>query len=368
MYENHENHEGEEVFTCWACGAVTPRSESAGTDSSDHEICEGCREYHELCDDCGDWTDTSELCETVHNDYICRSCANIHYYECDECGRYVHEDYAFHHRDMNYCENCYDNIAKPIQDYHSCDVSYPKYGKTDENLFFGIELEVDGGGCDDYIAEHVLDLMEGHCVCQEDGSLSEGFEIITYPHTYEEMRLLPWAEVCSYLERKGYDNWNGDAGMHIHFSRAYFDNDWETITRYAFFFERFKKFTESYSRRDYDSLVHWSGFATDPDVPCVKKEETKAHMSRRGRYTITNTTNCCTIECRMFNSTTDPDLILANLELVKLVAEKAKAWTDEEAESASFWDWLEGASPDLVHYVNEVYDPCCQDILKGAVA
>jgi len=53
----------------------------------------------------------------------------------------------------------------------------------------GVELEVDRGdrGQRENSAEEVVQIMDDHVYCSNDGSLLTGFEIITHPHTYDEL-------------------------------------------------------------------------------------------------------------------------------------------------------------------------------------
>lgn len=356
-----------ELKACDLCGCMFDPNEEGHYDWwNNTSLCGGCYSRAVSCDNCSDWIYREDAVETAEGDLICNHCREYSYFECDHCGGIHHNDDLIAHHGNYYCYDCDEELRGGIHEYHDYNITSRFYGNPDNDLFFGIELEVDG---DVYNisrdASNVVDIMSNHVLCSEDSSLDNGFEIITFPHSYEEMRKLPWCDLCSYLDSHGYDNWNGRAGMHIHLSKQFFDFDFEAITRFAFFFERFKNFCMEFSRRESGDFNQWCQFCTDAIRPCTSKETVKDHISRYNCHSqLINIGNHSTVECRMFNSTNDPDLILANLELIKCIAYKAKEWTDAQAESASFSDWLCEASSNLKYYINEVYPY----YMEGAVA
>ena len=67
--------------------------------------------------------------------------------------------------------------------------------------YFGVELEVDAGGESDDNAAQIIDIANAcdeHIYCKHDGSLDDGFEIVTHPMTlaYHQQNL-PWSEILS---------------------------------------------------------------------------------------------------------------------------------------------------------------------------
>jgi hypothetical protein len=56
-----------------------------------------------------------------------------------------------------------------------------------------------------------------------DGSLNDGFEIVTHPMTHDwAMEKFPW-EMIEKLRRSGYRSWDTDTcGLHVHASRTSF--------------------------------------------------------------------------------------------------------------------------------------------------
>ena len=91
---------------------------------------------------------------------------------------------------------------------------------NEEDLYMGVELEVDIGGESDENAKGILDILndnnEINAYCMHDGSLtggniiqvygvmSTGFEIATMPCTLEYHKQLPYEKAFKFLIDKGY--------------------------------------------------------------------------------------------------------------------------------------------------------------------
>lgn len=97
--------------------------------------------------------------------------------------------------------------------------------KGEGKRYFGVELEVDYGGNDN--AKEVLDIAnydKENIYIKSDGSLDDGFEIVTHPMTLNYyINLMPWEEVMRKLIRMGYKSHKaGTCSLHIHINRTAF--------------------------------------------------------------------------------------------------------------------------------------------------
>ena len=110
--------------------------------------------------------------------------------------------------DVPYCEHCYHILYRePIHHYHYVpEFHFFGSGKR----YFGVELEIDKGGEDKDNAKEILDVGNAESeydriYCKHDGSLVDGFEIVTHPMTleYHESQM-PWVGVCSKARKLGY--------------------------------------------------------------------------------------------------------------------------------------------------------------------
>lgn len=182
----------EKNFVCSNCGAAHPLAEAFTMNGK--LVCEDCiLRYTHICESCGKrvW-DT----ETVSDGYIvvCQSCYENRYTRCCECDRIIPSESAYYDNDEEepYCYNCWERTVRPIHEY-----SYKPtpifYG--DGPRYFGVELEIDNGGKDNYAANHILDVaneMAEHLYIKSDGSLDCGMELVSHPMTLDyHMRYMP---------------------------------------------------------------------------------------------------------------------------------------------------------------------------------
>lgn len=117
---------------------------------------------------------------------------------CEDCGRLVHNDEAFSVEDSDYyyCQDCYNRLKhRAIKSYYyKPDPIF--YGSG--SLYMGVELEIDKGGEDNANAEILLDIancVEEKIYCKHDGSLHDGFEIVSHPMTLEYHETMNWKTI-----------------------------------------------------------------------------------------------------------------------------------------------------------------------------
>jgi len=214
----------EEKRTCDFCGRTL--AENEGTLIENELLCDECVDDHCItCDHCGEtiWT---EDCVTDDNIYLCRECFNDHYRRCENCDRIIHEDNICWHNDLPYCCSCYDDIDDDdeIEDY-----SYKPepifYGKGER--YFGVELEVDCGGKDGENARNLKDIAncrQERIYIKSDGSLDDGFEIVSHPMTLDyHMNEMNWETILHEAINIGYkSHQTSTCELHIHVNRDAF--------------------------------------------------------------------------------------------------------------------------------------------------
>lgn len=106
------------------------------------------------------------------------------------------------------CQGCYTRMERDnaIQDYYYKPV--PEFFGVGPR-FFGVELEVDEAGESDRNAWELLSIVNGEgekrLYCKHDGSLDEGFELVSHPmslrYHQEEM---PWEKLLRAAAEMGY--------------------------------------------------------------------------------------------------------------------------------------------------------------------
>ena len=143
-------------------------------------------------------------------------------------------DDAYYHRDdpdneEPLCYTCHSHYTggRSIQDYYyKPEPTF--YGNGPR--FFGVELEIDGGGENSLHARRLLRLANDgmeRIYCKHDGSLDEGFEIVTHPMSLDyQLHQMPWMQLCKEAVTMGYTSHQaGTCGLHIHVSRLAFGED-----------------------------------------------------------------------------------------------------------------------------------------------
>ena len=213
-----------ETFICCHCGQTHPLENRILV--GDDALCERCaNEETVICTHCGEriYRDDNAGDE---NTPLCQPCYDRHYTSCERCGRIIHVDDAYYEDDDEDCPLCYDchthaRRNKMIEDYYY--KPEPLF-RGNGPRYFGVELEIDGAGEDDTSAQKVMEIANGNGVenlyCKHDGSLDDGFEMVTHPMTLEyHMKEMPWAKILQEAIRLGYtSHQTSTCGLHVHLS------------------------------------------------------------------------------------------------------------------------------------------------------
>jgi hypothetical protein len=259
-------------------------------------------------------------------------------------------------------QSCYDRCSeeRSIKDYgYKPEPIF--YG--DGNRFFGVELEVDNAGEDDDNAYEVIRTAnrngKEHIYCKHDGSLDEGFEVVTHPMTLDyHLYKMPWKEVLSELRSMSYCSHNaGSCGLHIHVNRSTFgdttEKQEECIGRVLYLFEKFWSELLKFSRRSYSQLERWAARYGYKDNPKEMLDHAKKG-SCNGRYSCINLQNYYTIEFRIFRGTLKYNTLIATLQLVNRVCSVAFSFSDEEIQALSWSEFVSYCTePELIQYLKE---------------
>lgn len=97
----------------------------------------------------------------------------------------------------------------------------PIFYGNDSSLFIGVELELDDGGNDRGNAReltNVANAEDEYIYIKSDGSLDDGFEIVTHPMTLQfHKERMPWRELTSSALQLGYVSHKAcTCGLHCH--------------------------------------------------------------------------------------------------------------------------------------------------------
>ena len=290
---------------------------------------------------------------------LCQDCYVEHYCRCAECGALLHEDDANYYSDYPYCDNCYDNCNYEfIEDYgYKPDPIF--YGTGQPH--YGVELEIDCGGEIDKNAERIMNIANRkneNIYCKHDGSLDDGFEIISHPATMDyHLNVIPWEEIMDEARDLNYYSHSArTCGLHVHINRAALgitvEEQENTIGRIVYFFEKFWDKILRFSRRTEGQANRWAsrygGIVENP-----KETLKSAKTSGLGRYTAVNLENIFTVELRIFRGTLRYKTFVATLQFVDKLCNDAIKLSDEEFQTMTWYDFAASVKdmPELKEYL-----------------
>jgi hypothetical protein len=249
-----------------------------------------------------------------------------------------------------YCGNCYDSVVEGNPIFGYCFKPKPRFFGTkqqpkDKILYFGCELEVavdDDEDVEDKAVE-VAALMKDRAYLKKDSSIGRGFEIVTHPHTWEEIRKLwqdQWNEDIPGLS----SHTSGTCGFHVHVSRA-------PLTKMHI--QKIVVFVNAPENHDLVKTVaqracnKWGILKADKKIGhCAHSEE---------RYEAVNLENRQTIEFRIFRGNMRKDRILKNLEFVKATIDFTRDRSYRELSAGRFLEFVKANRkefPNLDEYLS----------------
>ena len=366
----------ENTFICANCGQSFPLQE--GHVVGNDQLCHDCMESETVeCIHCGAHV-YNDLNSGTDEIPLCAACFDR--YEdaiCEHCGVLLRGGEAFYvgEDDIPYCRACYER-------YRGSEVIHAYNYKPDPTFYgegpryFGVELEIDGAGERNDYAKEVLAAgnPEGkeHIYAKRDGSLDDGFEIVSEPMSLEyHCNEMPWDQVLEKARQLGYKSHSvSTCGLHVHISRLAFGETEEQqeacIARILYFFEKHWEELLKFSRRTPRQLERWAaryGYKEQPmEILSHAKKGTHA-----GRYTCINLEPIATIECRMFRGTLKLNTFKATLQLMDRICDVAIHLSDDELKAMSWSTFVSGITeqdmPELVKslkerrlYVNDIIE------------
>lgn len=270
--------------------------------------------------------------------------------DCLICKRDGHVHYATLSTRKGLCLVHY-NLANPrpeapeaeVQSYHSHSTEPRHFLHTQTEYlnnvetYFGIELETEFNRCisRNATAREALRLGRGLFYAESDGSLTNGFELISRPMTLRYLRLKKTRDaiqsMLDYLKAEGATTEKNTAGMHIHISRPTGLPIKEEYEKNLFWIVEtlnlpIQKIAEREPTSYCESVIQ--KLSQSHHVQHLKKAYVDKNIdwSNFGRHMSLNMNghNSKTHELRIFNTTLSCDHIIAAVELFNAMSEAAK--------------------------------------------
>lgn len=348
-----------ETFLCSRCGFSHPIS--SRREWNRILLCPDCLEDSTVfCSHCGERISPNDDAGDG-NTILCQDCYDTHYVSCSECGRLLSFDDAYFTDNDEYaCIDCYRESQNDdlIHSYgYKPDPVF--YGTG--NRYFGVELEIDQGGESVNNAKELLDIAnveEELLYCKHDGSLDDGFELVTHPLTLQyHLDSMPWEDVLQEAVSLGYCSHQGETcGLHVHVNRSAFGEEEESqeavVARILYFVEKHWEELLKFSRRTPRQLARWASRYGYQERP--KDILDHAKKGYGNRYSSINLQNYATIEFRIFRGTLKLNTFLATLQLVNKICDVALYLSDEELQAMSWTTFVSGCQEkELIQYLKE---------------
>lgn len=298
------------------------------------------------CDLCGEYHLNSEIEKLHDNRKVCAKCiVDNGLIKCEHCGNYFTSDLIQSFEGSRLCASCVESMLNNvIKGYHEFgDWELRTTGNEDfythNNIGFELEVERHNSGVSRNLqAYRTLKTANDLVVIERDGSLHNGFEIISHPMSYDYIRsnkdLLK--DILDELKNA---NYQGDevstAGLHFHVDKKLLATTSrsmdQVIDNILLIVETFKKELEVFARRKSNDYCNF--LTASREMLNLKK--IKKIKDTSDRYLAVNLSNYKTIEFRMFKSTVDYKTFMASIELVNNIVNISKyedlqdlSWSD----------------------------------------
>ena len=297
---------------------------------------------------------------------------------CNDCNHELDEH-------LNYEEQHYNGITGIISSYHDNHTKQHMYGLLKDQSAkdfkgFGFELEVDKSIVNgDYkslynniVANAIINntgLEKDEVFFETDGSLDNGFEIISQPHTIDAFyeKTDSWKMMLDILSDATFKSHNaGTCGLHIHVSKTWFGS---SERQQNFHIGKIYKFFDAYwtdllkaSRRDTSSTYYCNKNNTN----IKRREENRRHKTEsrawqaqakydhdtrhnsESHHCALNNSNYGTFEIRLGRGTLNKASFFAWIDLVLNIVKNSSKGCNKLISSR---DWLDGIKPSTAMYL-----------------
>ena len=206
-------------FSCYICILIFPLEQGKAIKKG--LVCKDCFASAIFCP-CG------ELASAAYDDpmYLdntayCRNCAKY----CNTCDQILKIEDVFWYQGSFWCHPCADS-KRWVRNHYFDPMKVLEFkGNPRNGLFFGVELEVETPGIEQKaVAAKALSIgLQDWAIIKHDGSLQDGFEIVSAPMSLEE-HYKSWDEYFKIVDNSenplSLESYNSTrCSMHVHMSR-----------------------------------------------------------------------------------------------------------------------------------------------------
>lgn len=312
-------------------------------------LCDDCYECHyTTCTECHTLTHTDEMSEFGY-DLYCDSCYCDVICECDRCGQMYHSDGYCDgpHDEDDYDDDEYDGIhgysyrPAPLFYINLSNVAIREPART---AVTGFELETEAVNCDLYDGVRLAKEIFGDtCYLKSDGSLSNGFEIVSHPMTREYIQsVFPFDDVRRLATLGMRSAQTQTCGLHVHLNKGFFKGRETSFYRFLAMFHRNEEQWKRIAGRTNSSYARWGEGEDQRIIDYTKglRATNFGYNNQNGnRYVAINIQNSKTVELRFFKGTLRPATLKARIEAVHAVADYSVATRNNvNIKASTDWD------------------------------
>jgi hypothetical protein len=329
---------------CFHCrGSIDTEMQGFSQDTTGRVLCEVCQSLYAVCGECGRFIPLDRA--NIHEE------GGLLFYFCDDCVNRTdegYEDEESSYEDYDYEEDYEEEEEEEVINRYSFKPRpvfhlFPTEGTEGYPLFLGVELEVDDGGEDHYYAELILgEGYPGFLYAKRDGSLRNGFEIVSHPATLAfHLIEAGWEDVLRKAVELGYTSHdNKRCGLHVHINRTfwgpYIQEQEIGELKLLIFFERFWDKIVKFSRRTSSQIERYCSRYGTEDIERAKRQNGDS------RYFAVNFQNRHTIEIRIFRGTLRLDTFYATLQFVYYMCHFLKEKSPHELQKTTWESFVKG--------------------------
>lgn len=310
-------------------------------------LCDSCDDQHSYCDDCSTLTHNDDLTSVTWSSSVCENCREDTYSWCDSHDGYYHNSEG--------CSSC-------DEDEYESDTLINDYSYRPSPTFFlggsrvscnepkhvsvtGFELEMEAVECSvSEGAELANELYQESCYLKHDGSLSDGFEMVSHPLTRAYIDSVFNFDGLKELSKLGMRSaQTRTCGLHVHINRGFFTGRETSFYRFLSMFNNNSDQWRKLAGRSTSTYSRWTDEETENMFKYTRglsKERTTGSRSiNNDRYVAINMQPRETVELRFFKGTLRPSTMKARVEAVHAVAEFSIATRNNiNIKASSDWD------------------------------
>tara|TARA_B100000073_G_scaffold270059_1_gene229737 strand:+ start:1630 stop:2811 length:1182 start_codon:yes stop_codon:yes gene_type:complete len=288
----------------------------------------------EHCRNCNSLDYADDMRIAYDEDAICQTCIDDEYTYSEYRDTYVHYEDA---DDEEHYDEESDEGVLPYDYNVMRDLTHttaPNERVLPDTAYYGVELEVEKrtSATEDTASGVLRNFEYDECkfaLLKSDGSLSNGFEIVSCPGTINAHRLY-WEKFFKGSHIRDLKGWSTDtAGMHIHISRSALRQ--LDVGKILVFINDTKNesFVNHIAGRNAES---WAKKSPKKIMDCVQSSE---------KYSAVNTSHRNTIELRIFKSNLSKLGFFRVLEFVDALVHFVKQTSISKLQYADFLEYME---------------------------